>query len=351
MTGDLPAAVIFGLAGPALTADERRLFACADPLGFILFRRNCQAPDQVRALVADLRRLVGRGDAPVLIDQEGGRVQRLAPPHWRAAPAAAAFGRLHRLDPLAAREAAYLQGRLLAAELADLCISHDCWPLLDVPQPDADGIIGDRAFASDPRVVAGLAAAAAEGLLAGGVLPIVKHIPGHGRATLDSHLALPVVEATAEALAAVDLVPFQALAAMPWAMTAHVVFTAHDPAQPATTSAAVIGQVIRRHIGFRGVLVSDDLCMRALSGTPAARATAALAAGCDVLLHCSGDPAEMAEIAAVTPPLTSAAAARLAAAEAMRRRPDAFDRAAGEARLAARLAPVGGALAAAGEAE
>lgn len=345
MAAPPPAALIVGVAGTVLSAAERRLFATANPLGFILFRRNCQAPEQVRALVADLRAVVGRADAPVLIDQEGGRVQRLVPPHWRAAPAAAVFGALAAIDPAAAATAAYLNARLIAGELAALGIGHDCWPVCDVPQADADAIIGDRAFATEPRLVADLAAATAEGLLDAGVLPIVKHIPGHGRATLDSHLALPVVDADADALAAVDLLPFQALAAMPWAMTAHVVFTAFDAKAPATTSATCVDAIIRGRIGFDGVLVSDDLCMRALAGAPAERALDAIAAGCDVVLHCSGDLAEMAEIAAVCPPLTAAACHRLARGEAMRRRPEAFDAEAARTRLDALLAPLAVAIA------
>ncbi len=333
-----PRAIVFGVGGENLTFDERRLFREADPLGFILFRRNCRTPEQVTALVADLRATVDRNDAPVLIDQEGGRVQRLGPPQWRGAPAAARFGALFRIDPIAAAEAVRLNARLIADDLAALGVSHDCAPLLDVPQPDADAIIGDRAFAADPACVARLGLVFAEALLDGGVLPIVKHVPGHGRATADSHLALPVVAAPAEALRAVDLAPFQALSHMPWAMTAHVVYTAFDPHAPATTSATVIADVIRGEAGFTGVLVSDDICMRALAGRPADRAAAALAAGCDVVLHCNGSLDEMREVAAVCPPLTDAATARLARAEAMRRPPVPFDRAFAVARLEALLA-------------
>ncbi|MFO1126986.1 MAG: beta-N-acetylhexosaminidase [Rhodospirillales bacterium] len=331
MTG--PRAVIFGIAGPELTHGERRLFRQANPLGFILFRRNCLAPEQTRRLVDDLRAAVCRADAPVLIDQEGGRVQRLGPPHWRSAPPAARFGALFAVDPAAAADAVRLNARLIADDLATLGISHDCAPLLDVPQPDADEIIGDRAFATDGDCVARLGLVFADALLEGGVLPIIKHLPGHGRATADSHLTLPVVAASAAALRAVDLAPFRALSHMPWAMTAHVVYTAFDPDRPATISRAVVTGVIRGAIGFDGVLVSDDICMRALAGRPAERVSAVLAAGCDVVLHCNGERDEMEEVAAACPPVTDQAVARLVRAEGMRRPPAPFDRSRAVARL------------------
>lgn len=312
-----PRAVIFGLSGMEMTPAERRLFATADPLGFILFARNCESPGQVRALVRDLRAVVERADAPILIDQEGGRVQRLRPPHWRDAPAAARIGQLSDADAAAALQAARLNARLIAAELEGLGIDVDCAPVVDVPQAEADPIIGDRAFAPEPARVAALGRAACEGFLAGGVLPILKHIPGHGRATADSHLRLPVVETGRATLAATDWVPFAALKDMPWAMTAHVVFTAIDASAPATLSARVIRDVIRGEIGFSGVLVSDDIGMQALSGPMHMRARAALAAGCDVALHCSGVLHEMAAVAAVCPRLSEAALARLAHARAM----------------------------------
>lgn len=337
MSASKPSAVVFGVGGETLSDGERRLFHRANPLGFILFRRNCRAPEQVRDLVADLRATVGRDDAPILIDQEGGRVQRLGPPRWRAAPAAARFGALFAVSADAADEAVRLNARLIADDLATLGISHDCAPLLDVPQPDADAIIGDRAFAADPACVARLGGIFAEALLDGGVLPIIKHLPGHGRATADSHLTLPVVAAPAEALRDVDLAPFRALSHMPWAMTAHVVYTAFDPDAAATISKTVVADVIRGAIGFAGLLVSDDICMRALAGRPAERATAALAAGCDVVLHCNGRLQEMREVAAACPPLTEAADARLVRAEAMRRPPVQFDRALAVRRLEALL--------------
>lgn len=300
-----------------LTAAERRLFATANPLGFILFARNCESPDQLTALVRDLRASVERADAPVLIDQEGGRVQRLRPPHWRDAPAAARFGALLAVDEAAALQATQLNARLIAAELEGLGIDVDCAPVLDVPQAGADPIIGDRALALEPARVAQLGRAVGAGLLAGGVLPVIKHIPGHGRATADSHLRLPVVDTDRATLAATDWVPFAALSDMPWAMTAHVVFTAIDADAPATLSARVIGEVIRGAIGFTGVLVSDDIGMQALKGPLDRRARAALAAGCDVALHCSGVLHEMAAVASVCPRLSDAALARLAHARAM----------------------------------
>ncbi len=324
-------AVIFGCEGPVLTDAERAFFRAADPLGFILFGRNCETPDQVKALTGALRDSVGRAAAPVLIDQEGGRVQRLGPPHWRDAPAAAAFGRIAGDDPDRALAAVHLNARLIAAELADLAIDVDCLPVLDVPQPGAHDIIGDRAYGRDPSLIAALGRAACEGLMAGGVVPVIKHIPGHGRAAADSHASLPRVDAAAGDLAATDFAPFRALNDMPWAMTAHVVYECIDAAVPATLSPAVIGGTIRRDIGFDGLLLTDDVSMGALGGPLAARVTASLAAGCDVVLHCNGEGREMEEIAAAIPDMTAAALARFAAG-----RPagaDDFDAAAGVARL------------------
>jgi len=331
----VPQSVIFGCAGPVLGADERRFFADADPLGFILFARNCQTPDQVRGLVADLREAVGRESAPVLIDQEGGRVARLTPPHWRAAPAASRFAELARADFGKAEEAARVNAHLLAAELADLGITVDCLPVLDVPQPGADPVIGDRAAGDTPTRAALLGRAACQGLLDGGVAPVIKHIPGHGRATVDSHTALPVVDTSRGELERIDFAPFRALREMPWAMTAHVVYTALDPESPATTSAVVVREIIRGAIGFEGLLVTDDLCMGALSGTPGQRAAAALAAGCDVALHCNGVLDEMIDVADACPAMGAQARHRFAHAEAMRPPPQPFDVDAAAARLAA----------------
>ncbi len=336
-----PHAVIFGLAGDEPTAAERALFAATPPLGFILFTRNCRSPQQVRRLCETLRALVGRNDAPVLIDQEGGRVQRLPPPQWRAAPPMARFADLADRDEGAAIEAAWLNGRLLAAELAAIGITVNCAPVLDVPEPTADPIIGDRACGRTAEQAALVGAALAAGLLAGSVVPVIKHIPGHGRAAVDSHHALPVVDATLADLERVDFAPFAALAGMPVAMTAHVVYTAIDAGAPATASPVVIAEVVRGAIGFQGLLLSDDIGMRALTGGFRERAQGALAAGCDVVLHCSGDAAEMAEVAAACPPMSAAALARWdAALAAVAAGPGDFDVAAATARLRALLADV-----------
>lgn len=317
-----PKSVIFGCAGPRLTGDERDFFRAADPAGFILFQRNCLDPAQVAALTRELRAAIGRPEAPILIDQEGGRVQRLKPPYWRAAPSAAAIG---ALDPVSAERAAWLNARLIAAELEPLGITIDCAPVLDLPVPGAHEVIGSRALGSDPALVARLGRAVMAGLEAGGVLPAIKHLPGHGRALVDSHTQCPVVEAGDEALSARDLLPFQALADAPVALTAHVVFTAWDPSQPATLSARAIGEIIRSRIGFAGLLLTDDLSMQALGGSLAERACRALAAGCDLALHCSGDLNEMVGIAAEVPVMTDAASRRLGSALARRRPPDASD--------------------------
>jgi len=328
-----PLAALFGCSGLALSEAERAFFARVNPLGFILFARNIDTPDQVRGLVRSLRDTVGRPDAPVLIDQEGGRVARLRPPHWRAYPPAAAFGRLSAANPAAGVEAAQLNARLIALELIDLGIDVDCVPVLDVPVEDAHDIIGDRAFCNTPARVAELGRAVCVGMLLEGVLPVIKHIPGHGRARVDSHEALPVVNASLAELEATDFLPFRAMADAPWAMTAHVVYTAVDPDAPATTSAKVIAEVIRGTIGFSGVLISDDLGMKALGGGFDERARAALAAGCDVVLHCSGNLAEMEAVAAGAAPLTGAALSRLARATGLRRSHDGIDRAQTLARI------------------
>ena len=327
-----PRAVVLGCAGERLSAEERRFFTEADPLGFVLFRRNCKTPDQLRALVAEFREAVGRADAPVLIDQEGGRVARLQPPHWRAYPAPARIAALP--DPLAA-EAASLGARLIADDLAALGITVDAIPVLDLPVPGADAVIGDRAYGSAPERVARLGRAVCEGALAGGVLPIIKHIPGHGRALVDSHRALPRVAAERAVLTASDFAPFRALAAMPWAMTAHIVYEAIDAAAPSTFSRQVIDDIIRGEIGFDGVLISDDLSMGALAGGLGERTRRALDAGCDLALHCNGVLAEMEEVAEAAAPLSPQAQTRVARGEALRRASrQEFDRAAAEARFA-----------------
>ncbi len=304
-------AVIYGCEGPTLTDWERGFFAEADPLGFILFARNCADPEQLRALVTALRTTIGRPEAPVLIDQEGGRVARLKPPAWRAAPAAGVFDDLARRDLARACEAAEVNARLIALELRDLGIDVDCLPLLDLRLPEGHGIIGDRALGSEPDQVIALGRAVCKGLAAAGVIPVIKHIPGHGRARVDSHEALPQVDTPLEVLRDSDFRPFKALAGAPWGMTAHIIYTAIDAERPATTSPKVISEVIRGEIGFDGLLLSDDLSMKALSGGLGERARAALDAGCDLALHCNGERPEMEAVAAVAPPLTPAAEARL----------------------------------------
>ncbi|HJV41132.1 beta-N-acetylhexosaminidase [Caulobacter sp.] len=286
-------AAILGCAGTTLTAEEVAFFRDVKPWGFILFKRNIADPNQVRALTAALRETVGRPDAPILIDQEGGRVARLQPPHWRIYPPGRAYGELVANDPLVAREITRLGARLIAHDLHSLGVNVDCVPVLDVPDPQGHEIIGDRAYGDTPEQVATLGRAAAEGLLAGGVLPIIKHIPGHGRAMADSHLELPVVKAKLAELDARDFAPFRVLSDMPMAMTAHVVYTAIDRKNPATTSKKAIKKIIRESIGFDGLLMSDDLSMKALSGDFKQRAKDSLSAGCDVVLHCNGDMAEM----------------------------------------------------------
>ncbi len=316
-----------GLAGPAITADERALFRAHDPAGFILFARNIVDPGQVRALTAALVDLAGR-PLPILIDQEGGRVARLRPPHWPEFPAGARFDALYDKAPITAIEAARLNALALAALLRDLGITVDCLPLLDVRDPEGHDIIGDRAYGAEPMKVSALGRATLDGLRQGGVCGVVKHIPGHGRARADSHLELPVVDASRAALER-DFEPFRRLASAPMAMTAHVTYTALDPDRCATLSPVVI-DMIRNDIGFSGLLMSDDLGMHALGAPSAggyppgsnaladfgARALASLGAGCDIALHCSGDFAEMRAICEAVPAITGAAARRLDAAMA-----------------------------------
>jgi beta-N-acetylhexosaminidase len=330
---------IYGCAGLTLSAAEQAFFRQTRPWGFILFARNIESPAQVKALVAELRAAVDDASAPILIDQEGGRVARLKPPHWPERPSAARFGKLHETNPEAAREATYLNARLIAHDLASLGITVDCLPVLDVPAPGAHDIIGDRAFAADPATIITLGRAQIEGLMDGGVLPIMKHIPGHGRAGSDSHLALPRVAASLEELSASDFVTFRSLDQCPMAMTAHVVYESIDPQRPATTSPKVIRDVIRGEIGFDGLLMSDDLSMKALDGPLSVRAKAALFAGCDLVLHCNGDMDEMRDVASEVKELKGPARRRSEQALAHLSAPDpgAFDSAAAEARLAALL--------------
>jgi beta-N-acetylhexosaminidase len=299
-------AAIFGVAGQALSSEERAFFREVQPLGFILFARNVGDPDQVRKLVNDLRASVEHAEAPVLIDQEGGRVQRLKPPHWRAAAPAARFGTLAAQRADAGRKAVFLNHQLIGAELAALGIDVDCAPLLDVQQPGAHDVIGDRAFGSNPEQVTLLGRAAADGLMSAGITPVIKHIPGHGRSMVDSHHDLPRVSVSHAELARTDFVPFKHLRDLPWGMTAHIVYEAIDPVQPATLSPKVISDIIRSEIGFDGLLLSDDLSMKALRGSLGELAQRSIEAGCDIALHCNGKMEEMLEVAAGAPPLSKA---------------------------------------------
>ena len=319
-------AFITGVSGTELNAVERSFIRAERPWGFILFKRNIDTPAQVIQLINELRKESGRPDAPILIDQEGGRVQRLGPPHWPAYPAGSVFGRLYDLDPELGLAAARLSARLIAADLADLGVTVDCLPLADVPVAGADAVIGNRAYGTEPGKVAAIARAVTEGLEQGGVLPVLKHIPGHGRATADTHFRLPVVETSKAELERTDFAAFQPLADLSMAMTAHVVFSALDPAHPATTSATIIHQVIRGVIGFQGLLMSDDVSMNALAGSIAERTQAILAAGCDMVLHCNGKLDEMREVARETPELSGQALQRAERALASRKAPRAFDR-------------------------
>ncbi len=331
-------AFIAGLEGMTLAAAERSFLRDTDPWGLILFRRNVETPEQVRRLVGEFRTAVGRTDAPVLIDQEGGRVQRLRPPHWPKYPAGVVYGALYDLDAAAGLEAARLGARLIAADLYALGITVDCLTLGDVPVATANAVIGDRAYGETPDKVAGIAAAVAAGLMDGGVLPVLKHLPGHGRANADSHESLPIVGAERATLEATDFAAFRPLAGLPLGMTAHVVYTAIDPVAPATTSKSVISDVIRDWIGFDGALMSDDVSMGALAGTLAERTRAAFAAGCDLVLHCNGRLDEMGDVAAETPLLGGDAARRTDAALAARKTPAAFDVSQARAAFSAMLA-------------
>jgi beta-N-acetylhexosaminidase len=334
-------AFITGVSGPELGAEEREFIRRERPWGFILFKRNIETPKQVALLVQELKNLAVVSDAPVLIDQEGGRVQRLGPPHWPVYPAGALFGALYDEDPMLGLAAAWLSARLIAADLWELGISVDCLPLADVPVPGADAVIGDRAYGSRPDKVAAIARAVTEGLQLGGILPVLKHIPGHGRAAADSHLRLPEVKTVKDELERTDFAAFRPLADLPMAMTAHVVFSALDPVQPATTSATIIGQVIRGAIGFQGLLMSDDVSMNALSGSISERTRAIFSAGCDLVLHCNGRLDEMREVAAETPELSGRALGRADRALASRKAPQPFDRIQGRAELDAMIRKAG----------
>jgi beta-N-acetylhexosaminidase len=334
----MPKAFVAGCTGAALNPEERSFLRQEDPWGLILFKRNIADRDQVRELTRSFRECVGRENAPVLIDQEGGRVQRMAPPHWRSYPAAAtieaAFG------PSKAEGAARLIARLIAHDLAEVGITIDCAPVLDVAGEGMHAAIGNRSFSSQPERVAAMGRAVAEGLLEGGVAPVIKHMPGHGRARADSHYELPVVDATRSQLAS-DFAPFAALKDLPMAMSAHVLFTAIDPKRPATASPIVVQEIMRGEIGFDGLIMSDDLSMKALAGSFEERAAAVIETGLDIVLHCNGDLEEGRAVASATPFLSGAALRRAKAAEAAIKAPQPFDLERGERELAAILAELG----------
>ncbi|AKI00477.1 beta-glucosidase-like glycosyl hydrolase [Hoeflea sp. IMCC20628] len=321
-------AVIFGCAGPELSSDEAAFFAETRPWGFILFGRNIISMSQVADLTSSLRDSVGRPDAPVLIDQEGGRVQRFKPPLVPQYPSGADLGALYLANPEAGLRATWIMSRLHAFDLFPLGISVDCLPVLDVPSPGGHEVIGRRAYGITPEVVEALGRAACEGLKAGGMLPVIKHIPGHGRAGADTHHELPHVDASRAELSARDFIPFKALRSEAMAMSAHVVFTDIDPDHPATTSRRVVEDVIRSEIGFDGLLMSDDVSMNALSGDFATRTGAIFAAGCDVTLHCNGNRAEMEAVASMTPVLSADSLRRAQNVMTAFLAPDASDEAA-----------------------
>jgi beta-N-acetylhexosaminidase len=333
-------AFITGVAGLSLSADERAFLRAAEPWGLILFKRNVSSSEQIVDLVQSFRDLLG-WHAPVLIDQEGGRVQRLGPPTWPAYPPGQRYSELYDRDPAVGLSAARLGARLIASDLSALGIAVDCLPLADVPVPGSDAVIGDRAYGHEPGKVAAIAGAVADGLLKGGVLPVLKHLPGHGRATADSHLKLPVVDTDRATLERTDFAAFRPLANLPLGMTAHVVFSAIDPSAPATTSVTMVGQVIRDSIGLSGLLMSDDISMGALAGSLAERSRAAIHAGCDVVLHCNGKLAEMQEVASAVPVLAGDAKKRADAALALRAAPEEFDIAAARQMFARMIGSAG----------
>jgi beta-N-acetylhexosaminidase len=329
-------ASVLGLQGLTLSDAEREFFKKYNPYGFILFARNCESKAQIKALTASLRASVGREDAPILIDQEGGRVARLKPPVWRSVPAARYFAEVAERDLSLAKELVYTNSRLIAAELDELGVDVDCTPVLDLLIDGAHDIVGDRAYGKTPERVAALAEEVCRGMYEGGVLPIIKHIPGHGRAKVDSHEDLPVVDVDLATLRATDFEPFRLLNNAAWAMTAHIVYTAIDKTRPATLSPEVI-RVIREEIGFDGVLISDDLSMKALGGDFESRASGAIAAGCDLTLHCNGVMEEMQAVVKGTPALSSEAIRRIKIADAKRNKQAPLDFAKADAWIAGAL--------------
>ena len=327
-----PHAFICGLSGTDLSTDERAFLSDAQPWGVILFKRNTDNPAQVRRLCESVREALAR-DAPILIDQEGGRVQRIGPPYFRSYPAGPVYGRIYEKNPLAGTEAAFLGAKLIALDLGSIGINVNCMPVLDMAVEGSSAAIKDRTLGSSVDTVATLGGAPLDGVLAGGLLPVVKHMPGHGRATVDSHGELPQVDATMAELEAQDFTPFRLLAKRaPLGMTAHVLFLDVDDRSPGTHSSAVIGNIIRERIGFDGALMTDDICMGALSGDIRSRAVKAIRAGCDLALHCNGDLIEMIEVASGMPELSGEALRRTEAALAARRASEDVDRKAIEAR-------------------
>ncbi len=320
-----PNAVIFGVSGTRLTDDEKVFLRDADPLGFILFARNCTDGQGIRRLTAELRDAVGRDDAPILIDQEGGRVMRLRPPDWPFAPAAQEIAGLYDREPELGISAAEDVGRMFGAMLGNLGIDVDCAPVLDLGLPETTAAIGNRAYAADPQTVAALGGAMAEGLMREGCLPVIKHLPGHGRGAVDSHKELPRVDAALATLRDQDFAAFRHLNHLPLGMSAHVVYSAIDAKHPGTVSAPVIETLIRGEIGFDGFLLTDDITMEALDGTPAARAEAALDAGCDAVLHCSGVLSEMIDVSGTVHGLSQSAESRWTRARAARQKPEGAD--------------------------
>ncbi len=319
---------ISGCAGLELTPAERELFKHHQPWGLILFQRNCASTNQLKALTDDFRKTIGRKDAPVLIDQEGGRVQRMGPnanPEWRKYPSASRFGERYQKCPVHALRTARSVGRLMAEDLHAAGITVNCLPVLDVPQPGSHAVISDRAYGTSPEIILALSRAHIAGFLDGGILPVMKHVPGHGRATVDSHKELPRVAAERVELESLDFRTFAGFADCPMAMTAHVVFEALDKYNPATLSKTVIRDVIRKQLGFNGLLMTDDLSMKALSGSFTEKTKAALEAGCDVVLHCNGSLEEMQEVAEAAAPLAGKAMARAKAALKQRRKPQSYD--------------------------
>ena len=314
-------AAIYGLAGTKISTDEAAFFRDAAPTGYILFRRNIETREQLRRLTDALRSLEGHDEVPILIDQEGGRVARMRPPEWQAFPSGEAFDRLYQLAPSSAIEAARVNARALGLMLNEVGVNIDCLPMLDVRQPGASDIVGDRALGSEPMQVAALGRSILDGLASAGVLGVIKHIPGHGRALVDSHHELPHVDASEDELA-IDLEPFERLRDAAMGMTSHLLYHAWDAARPASQSPIVIHDIIRQRIGFDGFLMSDDVGMEALAGDHGTRAAACVAAGCDVALHCDGKMANMVSVAQVMPALSPEAEARLARAMAMRFTPD-----------------------------